>query len=280
MRLDFRANRWQFCVVSENHVTADWADLPYRVCGGNFLAVTSRWPAASVEIVCGDPPYSEHTHGGMRGNRGKNIVGQKKIVKRQPGFEALTVDQINTYAKELCRIGSQWIVLFSDDISLHYWRVAITEAGGRYLRTIPWCRWSSPNFSGKCPPCGAEFIIIARPKSIVGGPHRRNWLNGSRTHYDTKCLRAKSREKTSLAHWSPDEDYPGHRAQKPEGLMGEILGDCSLPGDTILDPFAGSGTTGIAALRRGNRVVLVDQEPANAAMCKGRMDREWWRLHG
>jgi len=253
--------------------------LPYRVIHGDCLSVLRRWRRDCVTAVVGDGPYSEHCHGNMRGNRGLNVKGKKRIVQLDPGFEPLTPEKVMAHSEQFCRVATQWIAMFSDDVTLPLWREGIENAKGHYLRTIPWVRWICPNFSGMCPPSGAEFVAIARPRKFPGEtPRARKWLRGNRTHYDTKCLRAHSDEKENLAAWSLDPEHPGHRAQKPIALMMEVLSDCCQRGDTIVDPYAGSGTTGIAALRLGMRVVLIENKEADARLCQARMDREWARL--
>jgi site-specific DNA-methyltransferase (adenine-specific) len=253
--------------------------LPYRVIHGDCLEVLRRWKSDSVTAIVGDAPYSEHCHGNMRGNRGRNIEGQKKIAERDPGFLPLTLEELRLHSEQFARVATQWIALFSDDVTLPLWREGIEDAKGHYTRTIPWVRWSCPNFSGMCPPSGAEFVAIARPRKFPGKtPKARKWLKGNRTHYDIKCLRAKSDEKKDLEAWSKDPEHPGHRAQKPIGLMIEVLSDCCKAGDIIVDPYAGSGTTGIAALRLGMRVVLIEKNEQDAQLCQARMDREWARL--
>jgi DNA modification methylase len=254
-------------------------DLPYRVIHGDCLQVMRGWHNDCFAAVVGDAPYSKHTHGNMRGNRGRNVKGQKKIAERDPGFEPLTPEEVMAHSAEFCRVATQWILLCSDDLTLPLWRSGIVAGKGKYGRTIPWTRWSCPNFSGMLPPSGAEFVVVARPRKFPGEtPRARRWLNGSRTHYDAKCLRAKQAEKADLLKWSKDPDHPGHRAQKPIALMMAMLSDCCQPGDVILDPYAGSGTTGIVALRLGMRVVLIEKNAADARLCKARMDREWARL--
>ena len=56
--------------------------------------------------------------------------------------------------------------------------------------------------------------------------------------------------------------------------MVEILLDFTDPGDIILDPFAGSGTSGVAALRLGRRAILIEKDPKYAALCIERMTAE------
>lgn len=52
-----------------------------------------------------------------------------------------------------------------------------------------------------------------------------------------------------------------HPNQKPEGLLQRIVEAHSLPGDVVLDPFMGSGTTGVAALREGRRFIGIELSP-------------------
>jgi DNA modification methylase len=51
-----------------------------------------------------------------------------------------------------------------------------------------------------------------------------------------------------------------------------VLGPSRAPGDIVLDPFGGSGTTGVAALLEGRRVILVERDPDFAAICRARLE--------
>jgi site-specific DNA-methyltransferase (adenine-specific) len=61
-----------------------------------------------------------------------------------------------------------------------------------------------------------------------------------------------------------------HPTVKPVALMRWLIRLVTKPGDVVLDPFGGSGTTGVAALLEGRRVVLVEREPAFAAIIRAR----------
>lgn len=63
-----------------------------------------------------------------------------------------------------------------------------------------------------------------------------------------------------------------HRTQKPQALMEYLLNTYSNPGDLILDPTSGSGTTGIAALTTGRRALLIEQDEHIAAIAQNRLD--------
>ena len=66
----------------------------------------------------------------------------------------------------------------------------------------------------------------------------------------------------------------GYPTQKPVRLLERIVAASSRPGDLVLDPFAGSGTTGVAAARLGRRWLLVDRNPAAVEIARARLAAE------
>jgi site-specific DNA-methyltransferase (adenine-specific) len=66
----------------------------------------------------------------------------------------------------------------------------------------------------------------------------------------------------------------GYPTQKPVRLLERIVAASSRPGDLVLDPFCGSGTTGVAAARLGRRWLLVDRNPEAVAIARRRLDAE------
>lgn len=65
-----------------------------------------------------------------------------------------------------------------------------------------------------------------------------------------------------------------HPNEKPVSVLQKLTLLTSEPGDVVIDPFAGSGTTGVAALREGRRVILIEREPRFALLCRERMEAE------
>ena len=63
----------------------------------------------------------------------------------------------------------------------------------------------------------------------------------------------------------------GYPTQKPLRLLERIVAASSRPGDLVLDPYAGSGTTGVAAARAGRRFLLVDRNPEAVAIARARL---------
>jgi site-specific DNA-methyltransferase (adenine-specific) len=68
------------------------------------------------------------------------------------------------------------------------------------------------------------------------------------------------------------KERTGYPTQKPLGILTRIVRVHSRPGDLVLDCFAGSGTTGEAAVREGRRALLVDDNPEALAIMKKRLE--------
>jgi DNA modification methylase len=66
----------------------------------------------------------------------------------------------------------------------------------------------------------------------------------------------------------------GHPTQKPLGVLSPLIALTTDPGDLVLDPFAGSGSAGVAALRLGRRCHLIERHRAYFALLKKRLERE------
>lgn len=71
-----------------------------------------------------------------------------------------------------------------------------------------------------------------------------------------------------------------HMGGKPSALMRSLVRDYSHPGDVILDPFAGSGTTGVACVAEGRRAVLIEIDPAYCEVARKRVDKALCREPG
>ncbi len=69
-----------------------------------------------------------------------------------------------------------------------------------------------------------------------------------------------------------DDAHASHPTVKPIELMRWLVRLVTAPGDIVLDPFGGSGTTGVAALLEGRRVILVERDPDFAAICRARLE--------
>lgn len=202
----------------------------------------------SVDHTITDPPYSEHVHGPARRrniehrDRGARC-GADTRRKVDLGFEAITPGLMDFIAIHAARVTARWVLAFSDTESGHLWREAMESAGLDYVRTGAWIKiGSTPQFSGDRPATGFEAVTICHPKG------RKRW-NGGGKH----------------AVWSVpivlDRGGNGarlHTTQKPIELLDALVERFTDAGDTILDPFAGSGTTLVAAKSLGRKAIGIE----------------------
>jgi DNA modification methylase len=100
----------------------------------------------------------------------------------------------------------------------------------------------APQFTGDRPAQGCDAIAIMHPKG------KKRWNGGGRRAVWTYGVEKRAK---SIGHPTP----------KPVDLMLALVEDFTEPGDLILDPFAGSGTTGVACLRRGRRFMGIERDP-------------------
>jgi site-specific DNA-methyltransferase (adenine-specific) len=115
---------------------------------------------------------------------------------------------------------------------------------GKYKRTMIWVKPdSTPQLNGQMPAPGYESM----PLAWCGIGHSRWNAGGKRGVY---------------THLTNQKDRDGrHPTEKPVPLMSELIVDFTLPGDVILDPFMGSGTTGVACIKNGRQFVGVERDP-------------------
>ena len=101
------------------------------------------------------------------------------------------------------------------------------------------------------PACGHECLVIAH-QTCKGKAMRKRWNGGGKQGVYWHALTA---------------DYARyHPAQKPIGLLRELVADFSDPGELVCDPYAGSGTTGLACAQLGRRFIGWERDVAMAAL--------------
>lgn len=219
-----------------------------------------------VDHVITDPPYSEHVHGkSMRGagayDPSYNKNGQYASEFARPhefGFDAITPEARQFSAEQFARLVMRWVLVFSDVESCHLWRDCLTTTGLEYIRTGEWRKLNgAPQFTGDRPAPGFETITIAHPKG------RKVWHGGGA---------AASWEFATVKNRGGN-DPRLHTTQKPITLMKRLVSLFTDEGETILDPFAGSGTTGAAAAMLGRKAILIEQSPEYCAVIAERLRR-------
>lgn len=186
-------------------------------------------------VMLTDPPYSAHVHASAVSQSARG--GARK---RSLGFDCLSpIDRalVGEAAAEMHR----WSVVFSDVEGSGALRESAVESGAEYVRTLPWIRWSMPQLSGDRPTTGLEHLLVFWGEKAG----KKSWNGpGNLTHLANKCLRGEGK----------------HKAEKPLDLCLDLVSWFSLPGETVFDPFAGSGTIGLACRLLGRSYVGLERD--------------------
>lgn len=230
-----------------------------------------------VDVVNTDAPYSDYVHSKSRrgGASAPKLDGKGRNVacsfarEKEFGFESLSAELRAFCAVEFARLAQRWVMTFSDVESCHLWRDDLVAASLEYVRTGAWIKiGATPQFTGDRPAAGFETITIAHPKGRKhwnGGGRHAIWRDAEEPEivYEVPIVLNRSHTEPRL-----------HTTQKPLSLILNLVGDFSDEGETILDPFTGSGTTLVAAKRLGRKAIGIELDEANCETAARRLERE------
>jgi DNA modification methylase len=201
----------------------------------------------SVDHVITDPPYEAEAHTlarrVQRGTPGTARARGDMRVETLP-FAAITHALRRDVSKQIGLIARRWVLVFCQAEAAHKWHRSLQLAGVTRRR---WCVWvkpdGQPQFSGDRPGVGYETIVASH---AVGASR---WNGGGRLGVFSHIKNV-----TGSRYSDP------HPTTKPLLLMVDLVTLFTDEGETILDPFAGSGTTGVAAKLNGRKAILIERE--------------------
>lgn len=234
---------------------------------GDCIEWLATLPTDSADVCIMDPPYEAEAHTKAR----RSLV---KASRSQPGnrgvrkvdapigidFAPITEAQRSMVATGIARVTKRWIVAFCQIEAIAAWRSCFEAAGIDWVRGGIWRKPdASPQFTGDRPGQGFECIAIAHR------PGRKRW-NGGGKHAVWQGLIECDR--------SGKGDKNPHPTMKPLTLMTQLVADFSNPGELIIDPFAGSGSTGVAALRMGRRFIGCEMQRKYVDLANERLRAE------
>ena len=221
--------------------TARWAVLQ-----ADSREVLKALRLGNVDHVITDPPYDAKTHKGARSSKG----GGSDI---GINFAPLEAGGLDVMARELVRVSRRWVLAFCALEQLGAYTKAVGD--DRWVRAGIWHRPDgTPSLNGDRPAQGAEGIAI-----MHAAGEKLAWEGGG-----------------GRGHWSfgVERQERHHPTPKPLGLMLELVRLFTKPGDLVLDPYCGSGTTGVACLRLGRRFLGIEMDPTYAETARARLEAE------
>lgn len=191
-------------------------------------------PLENIGCTITDPPYGgEATHAGhLSGVTLKDGTPARQAL----GFEGMTEAECVDLARQWTAMAERWAVFTCEWKYMH-----ALDAAGLLVRFGIWRKPDgAPQFTGDRPGMGWEAVAICHR------PGRKRWNGGGRHAVWT---------------WPKGQNDSGHPTGKPLGLFMDFVKDFTDEGETILDPYMGSGTTGIACMKLGRKFIGVESNP-------------------
>ncbi|RMF52879.1 MAG: site-specific DNA-methyltransferase [Bacteroidetes bacterium] len=247
------------------------------------LEVLRSLPAESIDLIYIDPPFNtgkvqqrtqikversaEGDRVGFQGQRYQTLrIGQKRFSDVFSDYLAFLEPRLVEAHRVLAPHGSLYVHL--DYREVHYCKVLLDAIFGRacFLNEIIWAYDYGGRPRDRWPPKHDNILWYAK----TPGQHIFNREAIERIPYMAPGLvgpeKAKRGKLPTDVWWhtivpTNSREKTGYPTQKPLGILRRIVQASSRPGDVVLDFFAGSGTTGVAALELGRRFLLIDNNP-------------------
>lgn len=227
----------------------------FAILQGDCMKRLAEIEDNSVDAVFADPPYFL-SNGGISVHSGKQVCVDKGDWDK--GGTPEYIYEFNRQWLALCRTklrddGTIWIS--GTHHNIHVVMRCLQELGYKVLNTITWQKTDPPpNLSCRYFNFSTELIIWAR--KFEKKPHKFNYetmklLNGGQQMTDVWRIPA-------VSLWEKQQGK--HPTQKPLRLLYRIILASTNEGDTVMDPFSGSGTTGIAANLLGRKYIGIEQD--------------------
>jgi modification methylase len=241
---------------------------------GDCVAELAKLPAASVDMVFADPPYNLQLQGDLR-RPDQSLVDAVDDSWDQfesfAAYDAFTRAWLLSVRRVLKPTGTLWVIGSYHNI----FRVgtALQDLGFWILNDVVWRKTNPmPNFRGRRFTNAHETLIWASRDASAKG-----------YTFNYEALKAGNEDLQPRSDWlipicsggerlKGEDGRKAHPTQKPEALVARAMLSASKPGDVVLDPFFGSGTTGAVARRLGRKFIGVERDRDYAAAARARID--------
>ena len=244
-----------------------------KVTVGDCIENLLKIPEGSVDMVFADPPYNLQLEGELLRPNNSRVDGVEDEWDKFSSFaqyDAFSRDWLAACKRALKPEGTLWVIGSYHNI----FRVGTTlqDLGYWVLNDIIWRKTNPmPNFRGRRFTNAHETLIWAArddsKKSYTFNYNAMKALNDDiqmRSDWLLPICSGGERLKG-------DDGKKAHPTQKPESLLHRIILAASQPGDVILDPFFGTGTTGAVAKRLSRRYIGLERDKTYAKAAKERI---------
>lgn len=229
------------------------------------FAFLSELADGAVDVIITDPPYSEHVHANMSSGTAmkKQVDGGKG-----GGIPRVTLPfgnlQQYDFAQDLPRVAKRWALSFCAVEDFGAYRDAV--GAEQWVRGGVWIKGNAMGqLTGDRPAAAYEGLAIMHRKG------KKQWNGRGSYGYWLADTDEFPSEETLLVCNSSRGEKDRHPSQKPLKLLLELVSKFSNRGETILDPFCGSGRVGEACVLLGRNYIGCDNDPAWVAKARERL---------
>ena len=241
---------------------------------GDCIEILDSLPAESVDVIFADPPYNLQLSGDLHRPNNSRVDGVEEQWDRFDSFAAydrFTQAWLTAARRVLKPNGTLWVIGSYHNI----YRVGATLQDLSYwiLNDIVWVKTNPmPNFRGKRFTNAHETLLwCAKSKE-------------ARYTFNYEAMKALNEDLQMRSDWvmplctgqerlKNHKGEKAHPTQKPEAMLHRVILAASNPGDVILDPFFGTGTTGAVAKRLGRDFIGIEREAQYAEVAKKRISK-------
>jgi site-specific DNA-methyltransferase (adenine-specific) len=216
--------------------------MDYTLHHGDCLEVMAGMEAGSVDAIVTDPPFA--FAGGL--SNGQTSVADDQFFR--------------FWWKEVCRHLERVLKPTGEGFIWCDWRTATAFADGFCVpQKYTWRAAQMLYHYREMPGMGTPFRSSVDMILYVRGPKARSSRIPNTTH-------------NFISRYWYYGKHDNHPAEKDTSIAATLLGWCSDPGDTVLDPFTGSGTTGVACAKEGRDFIGIEREAEYVEIARRRIE--------
>jgi modification methylase len=242
---------------------------------GDCIELMAAMPAGSVDMVFADPPYNLQLAGELRRPNNSRVDGVEAGWDKFDGFDdydRFTLAWLAAARRLLKEDGTLWVIGTYHNI----FRVgaALQDLGFWILNDVIWRKSNPmPNFRGRRFTNAHETLIWCAKTPT------------SRYGFNYEAMKSLNEDLQMRSDWliplctgnerlKDAEGKKAHPTQKPVALLHRVVLASTRPGELLLDPFFGTGTSGVAARRLGRNFIGIERDPDYAQRARKRIAAE------
>lgn len=242
---------------------ADIEGRDYALYNSESIALLERLPLESVDLVFADPPYNL-SNNGTTCHAGKRALVNKGEWDASQGIEndfKFHMDWIRACRRILKPSGTIWIS--GTYHSIYSCGYALQKQNWHLLNDVIWYKPNAaPNLACRMFTASHETLLWAKKSKEASHYFDYSAMKTSKSEDDV----FKKEDKQMRSVWAlstpgkAEKKFGKHPTQKPLALLERIIVASCPKGGIVLDPFCGSGTTGVAALKHGRKFIGIDSQ--------------------